>query len=210
MRIYRLVNQDSTGYLLSEETVPKVLNANESPRSISARWCEKKSDYKPDIVRLYSGWPNMAFSARVREQLEGSEHAIGEWSQINVDDTVLWLFHSTLVVDALDESLSEIKRLPSGHISPIRIHVFKPELVPKNRLFMLKTRPYDLLCSDEFVDKVSEFDWKGFMFEPVWDSNFEPFPDGPYRRELLARPEIYGPDGIVKGYEGSWPEEWKK
>jgi len=31
MRIYRLVNQDPTGYLLSEDTVPKVLKANESP-----------------------------------------------------------------------------------------------------------------------------------------------------------------------------------
>ena len=210
MRVYKVINLDSTGYLLPEDKVPSIYRDNESPRLITANWHDKKKDHQPDIVRLYGDWPNMAFSARVKERLEGSEQAIGEWSEIHVNDDVLWLFHSTLVVDALDESLSEFKTLPSGRIQSIRVHVFHPDLVPTDRLFMMKTRPYDLLCSDDFVNTVSEYGWTGFLFEPIWDSNFDPFPDGPYRRELLARPEIYGPDGIVKGYENSWPEEWKQ
>ena len=35
----------------------------------------------------------------------------------------------------------------------------------------------------------------------MWDSDLEPFPVRPTNRELIARPEVYGPDGIVKGYE---------
>jgi len=210
MRIYRLINLDPTGYLLSDDMVPKIQNENEVTRSITARWHDKKVDYEPDIVRFHSGSPDMAFSARVKKRLEGSEQAIGEWSEIKVEDTVLWLFHSNLVIDALDESLSEFKRLPSGRVQPIRVHVFKPDRVPKDRLFTVKTRSDDLLCSDDFVEIASQYNWRGLLFDPVWDSNFEPFPIRPYRQELLTRPEIYGPDGIVKGYENSWPDEWKK
>ena len=135
MRVYSLINLDSTGYLLSEDKVPSIYRDNESPRSITANWHDKKKDHQPDIVRLYGDWPNMAFSARVKERLEGSEQAIGEWSEVHVNDDVLWLFHSTLVVDALDESLSEFKTLPSGRIQSIRVHVFHPDLVPTDRLF---------------------------------------------------------------------------
>ena len=210
MRVYKLINHDHTGYMLSKDEVPQILEDNEPPRSITADWYDRKPNYTPDIVRLNGGWPNMAFTNRVKEQLEGSRHATGEWTEVKVNNSILWLFHSTLLVDALDESRSEITRLETGRILEIRIHAFNPDLVPKDRLFMLKVRPYDLLCSDDFVEKVSGYGWEGFIFEPVWDSNFDPFPAGPYRRELLARPDIYGPRGIVKGYEGSWPEEWKK
>jgi len=210
MRVYKLINHDSTGYLLSEDTVPRVFKDNELPRSIAAHWHDKEQDYQTDIVRLNGGWPNMAFSNQVKEQLEGSSQATGKWTEIHVNESILWLFHSTFVVDALDESRSDVRRLESGRVRDIKMHAFNPDSVPRNRLFMLKTQPYDLLCSDEFIDEVFKYNWKGFRFDPIWDNNLKPFPVRPNRKMLIARPEIYGPGGIVKGYENSWPDEWKK
>jgi len=209
MRVYKLINLDSTGYLLSKDKVPKILRENESQKSIDAKWYDHGSDYESDIVRLNGGWPNMAFSTRVKEQLEGTRYATGLWTKVHVNSNLFWLFHSTLVIDALDQSHSDVKRLKSGRVLEIRAYAFDPDLVPTDRIFMVKTRPYDLLCTDQFIDTVAEFSWKGFRYRPVWDSNYDPFPVRPYKRELVARPEIYGPDGIVNGYESSWPDEWK-
>jgi len=64
MHVYKLINLDSTGYLLSKDTVPKILTENEPPKTIDAKWYDRESDYESDIVRLNGGWPNMAFSIR--------------------------------------------------------------------------------------------------------------------------------------------------
>jgi len=143
----------------------------------------------------------MAFSNRVKIQLEGSNEATGQWSKLSAPDSEFWLFHSTLVIDALDQLLSGIRKLKSGRVLDIKKYAFSPEIVPVQRIFMVKTKPTDLLCTDYIANMISEYGWKGFLFQPAWDSDLEPFPIQPTNRELIARPEVYGPNGIVKGYE---------
>jgi len=201
MRIYKLINLDSTGYLLTNDTVPNAHEENQPLRSINGYWDAQKPEYQTDIVRLYGGLPNIAFSNRVKIQLEGSSEATGQWSKLSAPDSEFWLFHSTLVIDALDQSQSGIRKLKSGRVLDIKKYAFSPEIVPVQRIFMVKTKPYDLLCTDYIANMISEYGWKGFLFQPVWDSDLEPFPVRPTNRELIARPEVYGPDGIVKGYE---------
>jgi len=75
---------------------------------------------------------------------------------------------------------------------------------------MVATRPYGMFCTDTFVDFVKDCGWEGFYFKPVWDSEHEPFPVRPNRKGIAARPEIYGPEGFVRGFESSWPDEWKE
>jgi len=78
----------------------------------------------------------MAFSNRVKVQLEGSSEATGQWSKLSAPDSEFWLFHSTLVIDALDQSLSGIRKLKSGRVLDIKKYAFSPEIVPVQRIFI--------------------------------------------------------------------------
>jgi len=211
MRVYNIVNYDDTGYLKFE--TPKVENQIEDRWKINTSaaitWHQRKPGLINDIVRLRSKWPNMAFSSRVKEHLENTTIATGNWTKLIADDVVFWIFEPTLIVDALDESLSDLSRLPDGMVIGVNSHAFHAQKVPGDRIFLIKSMPYDLLCTDHFVNLSSSQGWEGIRFQPIWDSELKPFSIHPNKKEIISRPEIYGPGGIAEGFQSSWPEEWK-
>ena len=129
------------------------------------------------------------------------------------DDFLTMLFSDSMnlknVIDAIDLSKATITTLPSGRVQGIPIYAFIPEAVENQWLFKVSTRPYSVLCTDQFVDAIQQHGWTGFNVQPVWDSEVDPFPWGPTVTEVAQRPEVFGPNGFVKGFESAWPEHWK-
>lgn len=219
MRIYTLNTLDSTGYVIpvDDSITARFFREFQFGNTFAsyeigpyeAEWFNRPSSYQPDIIHYKAGSQRL-FSTRAKQVLEKQFLNTGEWLEVSIGDEVLWMFNCFEIVDAIDESKSEIRRLASNRVTEIRIHAFIESKVPEDRVFMVATRPYYMFCTDTFVDFVKDYGWEGFYFKPVWDSEHEPFPSGPFRREIRLRPEIYGPDGFVRGFESSWPDEWKE
>ena len=218
MRIFKVNTLDSTGYVIpvDESVTSRFFNefrfgstfASFDLGPYEAEWFNRPTSYQPDIIHYKAGSQRL-FSSRAKQALEKNYLNTGEWLEVTIGSQVLWMFNCLEVVDAIDESKSEIRRL-NTRVTEIRIHAFTESKVPEDRVFMVATRPYYMFCTEAFVDFVHEHGWEGFYFAPVWDSEHEPFPSGPYRKEIRARPEIYGPDGFVRGYKSAWPDEWKE
>ncbi len=219
MRIYTLKTLDSTGYILPVDDMVSDLFfsvfqfgntfASHEIGPYHGEWISQPTSYRPDIVQYEAGSQRL-FSSRARQSLEKRFLDTGEWLKVTISDEVLWMFNCLEIVDAIDESKSEIRRLDNNRANEIRIHAFIEDKVPEDRVFMVSTKPNHMFCTDTFVNFVKESGWEGFFFKPVWDSEHEPFPSGPFLKEILGRPEIYGPDGFVRGFESDWPDEWKE
>ena len=219
MRVYWVKTLDGTGYAFtSEKHINEAIRDWKTGQLVSApieefdlELDENNIEYFPDVLPLKVNGPHLIFSSRVKSTIEKNNLTNGQWFSVRVMSTQMWLLHSNNVVDALDESCSKIRRLrSSGKISSIETFAFSEKKIPTKGLFMVATRPYEVLCTQPFVDLVSEKGWKGFNFKPVWDKRLKPFSVFPTRAEIRERPEVYGPEGIVKGYEDAWPKEWQQ
>jgi hypothetical protein len=112
------------------------------------------------------------FSAKAAEILRDFLEPNGELLPITCDGQRFFAFNVTRVVDALDETSSEVVRFSSGRIMEvdrfsfhenrlIGITVFKiPQLVLK-----------DVFVTDPFVERVMATRLKGFKFRLVWSSD---------------------------------------
>jgi hypothetical protein len=118
------------------------------------------------------------FSERARTIFEPRLEGLGRWIELPSEEAKYWLFFTTNVVDALDESKSELIHFPSsGRLMEIAAYAFKPEVVKDQFLFTLKQQPgRDVLVTDAFIDVVREHRLTGFMFLRLWSSEAGPEP----------------------------------
>ena len=215
--MYTLRPTDKAGYL---DTTKTDLNLKNWPASepIGEKWTrleaklkDAEKGYVTDLTQVLANPACMVFSERAMEETQREGFVTEEWLPVVASDRAMWLLHLLRVVDALDDKKTTVRKFKkSGRTGAIKQHAFKPNMVPSTTLFTAKNDVrHQVFCTDNFKQFVQERQWKGFSFFPVWDDKHEPFSRFPSRDEIRSRPEIFGPDGFVGGYEGAWPEEWK-
>ena len=148
-------------------------------------------------------------SSRVRETLATVCGVSGQWLGVDFPEKEYSMLNLTHVIDALDAENSTLKYFKSsGNFDGIKRYAFFPELIEDEWIFREKTDRHGVFCTPRFVDLIKQEGWTGVELAPVWDSEHEPFMMMPERSEILSRPEIYGPDGFIGGFQHVWPKEW--
>lgn len=147
----------------------------------------------------------------VQETLKTICGVTGQWLDVTFTDKDYALLNLTHVVDALDFERSTKKYFKStGRLGGFPRYAFHLEAVKNEWLFREKAWPYSLFCTEHFASLVEKEGWTGLRLRPVWDSNHEPFMDFPTKTEIHTRPDVFGPDGFVNGFEHVWPDEWHR
>lgn len=95
----------------------------------------------------------------------------GELLPLKCRGTNLSVFHPTVVLDALDEGASTLRRFSSGRIMMIDSYVFRSEVVAGIDLFKLASlRSSPTFVSQRFVAGWNAAGLHGLDFHPVWNS----------------------------------------
>lgn len=159
------------------------------------------------VIQLGSAFPLV--SERARRTIQTVCDIQEQWLPTWCTEKAYTVLNSRNVIDALDEEKSSLTRYnDSAKIKSVSAYAFRPEVIEHEWIFRTLSYPSDLFYTDRFAELCDHKKWTGLWLEPVWDSAVEPFSDRPTRKDILARPEVYGPDGIVKGLEHAWPREW--
>ena len=128
------------------------------------------SDPKGDFPSLIPNVP--VFSRRAVAQLHDLLDGNGELLSTFIGSEEHFLFNVTRVIDALDESKSEIIRFEnSSKVMDIDSHVFYRDRLVGAVIFKIpQVRTMDVFVTDTFVDRVHAAGLKGFWFPLVWSS----------------------------------------
>jgi len=135
-------------------------NTETTPKNSKAKLADYSNlDYTPTPV----------FSDRAKQILGAHIDGLGQWLKLECDEAPYWLFNITNVLDALDESRSELARYRSGGVMAIDRYVFHPERLCGQMMFTPSQRPsaYNLV-TDEFVKLVEQHKLTGFHFKLLW------------------------------------------
>lgn len=150
------------------------------------------------------GFP--AVTPRVRALLEPLLGDGAQWLPIQFDEgPEYWLLNVLNVEGALDLERSEVL----SHPTVVRRFAFHPEAIQGRWLFKTAFAPVSVLASEAMRALFAEQQVSGAHFSAVWDSEIDPFPLYPTVPEMVARPEVFGPEGFVTGYSDAWPPEWR-
>jgi hypothetical protein len=94
---------------------------------------------------------------------------LGQVLPLAFDEAEYSFFNVTNVVDALDESASELKYFKDGGFHRVLRYAFKPEAVRDQWLFKIPQQPSGFaFVTDRFVDLVRSSGLTGFKFRPLW------------------------------------------
>ena len=115
----------------------------------------------------------------------------GEVLPVVFDEAPFAIFNVTNVVDALNESASEIKYFPpdveDGRVMRIVQFVFKPEAVNDQWIFKIPQLPgTHNFVTDRFVKVVQDAGLRGFGFTKVWSDDKDWEGSGPSFLELIG------------------------
>jgi hypothetical protein len=94
---------------------------------------------------------------------------LGQVLPLAFDEAEYSFFNVTNVVDALDESTSELKYFKDGGFHRVLRYAFKPEAVRDQWLFKIPQQPSGFaFVTDRFVHLVRSSGLTGFKFRPLW------------------------------------------
>ena len=111
----------------------------------------------------------MVLSRRALDVLLPHIGYLGQVLPLAFTDAEYSFFNVTNVVDALDQSASELKYFPDGGFHRVLRYSFKPELVRDQWLFKIPQQPGGFaFVTDRFVDLVRSSGLTGFKFKPLW------------------------------------------
>jgi hypothetical protein len=133
----------------------------------------------------------------------------GQWLALDFLEENYWIFNITKLSNALDPKHALIRFFPHGPVRDIETFSFRSNLIANELLFKIKEVPYYVLATDAFRELVIKYKFSGFYFQPVWDSEHEPFRLTTNPEYIKTRPDVFGPSGFVTNYSEYWPEEWK-
>lgn len=170
---------------------PLMLVLDEDRRLLNESFCGDPlslSDWKP-LKAIRSGSEQVNFSRPLgdrcgidykldpmvlsRGALDVLLPHIGSYAQelpLDFDERSYSLLNITRVIDALDESRSELYRFPSsGRVGDILRYVFKTELVKDEFIFKIPQLPRNaVFVTNRFVEIVTEAGLTGFDFQLLW------------------------------------------
>lgn len=111
----------------------------------------------------------LIFRPKVIESMGQILQEYGELLLLNCPDSELYIYNSTRIVDALDESDSDLARYDDTRIMGINRYSFRPKAVLGTKIFKIKS----LQVSPVFVAKSVVDAWKsnrlkGITFRKVW------------------------------------------
>jgi hypothetical protein len=123
-----------------------------------------------DRAAIETHYDPMVLSRRALDALLPHIGHLGQVLPLTFDECEYALFNITNVIDALDESASDIWRFPSsGRIGDIKRYAFKTQAVRDQLLFKIPQRPkLFAFCTDRFVKLVQDAKLTGFGFEKLW------------------------------------------
>lgn len=85
----------------------------------------------------------------------------------------VWLFNTTMVLDALDLEQSKIAYFDNGDILDIERHAFREASIGVVEIFRLPIRASAIYVTGSFVDRVRDAGLRGVSFAHVWTSSKE-------------------------------------
>jgi hypothetical protein len=123
-----------------------------------------------DRVGIDAETDPMVLSRRALDVLLPHIGSLGQVLPLAFDEAEYAFFNITNVVDALDESKSELERFPStGRLSRVLRYAFKPEAVRDQLLFKIPQQPGGFaFVTDRFVEIVKANGLTGFGFDKKW------------------------------------------
>lgn len=150
-----------------------------------------------------------ALSQRARDALAGALGSRVEWLPLRMVGSEYCIMNVLRCIAPLDYSQSILERNFGEEVSGIPMYAFDMPAVSDELVFKVCDWTYDVLVTDAFVDIVKQQKLEGFFFSPVWDSDVRPFKCRPATTDIAERKDVYGPGGIMTGFESYWPEQWK-
>ena len=111
------------------------------------------------------------FSDRARHALDDLLMPNGEFAAIEMDEAMRYFaFNATTMVDALDESRSEIKRFSDGEVMRIPKHVLLESVTSLPPIFrMPQTRRNTTYVNEAFVERAQQGGLLGFRFNLLFE-----------------------------------------
>lgn len=108
-----------------------------------------------------------------RSALEAIGDLLSKWGELlplACDETELWVFHATCMLDALDTERSDIVLIPGfDDILKIKTHVFRPDRLQSGMIFKLSQDPRgSIFFRDDAADAVAAEGLTGLRLRPVW------------------------------------------
>ena len=177
MKVY-ILDADSDRYkslvMITGDLFELVRRFNGKP--MKRPWTDVKIGLAPDANTFPKGdFPSLIpsvpiFSPRAISALGDLLESNGEVLPIVCDSEQYFIFNVTRVVDALDESNSEIVRFKdSSRVLNIRDYAFLKDRISELTIFKI---PQDntIFVTDIFVKRVKSKKLKGFWFPHVWSS----------------------------------------
>jgi hypothetical protein len=130
---------------------------------------DTKSCPKGDFPSLIPSVP--VFSRRALEHLQDLLEGNGEAFRVIIAGDEYFLFNVTRVVDALDESRSELRRFDDGTVYFIGNHTFFMDKLVGLAIFRIpQLTDSDIFVTDTFVERVNSARLNGFWFPLVWST----------------------------------------
>jgi hypothetical protein len=141
-------------------------------------WSDVTIGWDPDMRRLPKGdFPSLftnvpVFSRKAATALADLLKGNGEMFPVVISDEEYYVFNVTRVIDALDESRSEIIRFDdTSRVMDIHSHFFLPERLEEASIFKIpQVLTMDVFVTEVFVERVQSAKLKGFKFPLLWSS----------------------------------------
>jgi hypothetical protein len=148
---------------------------------LNPSWKDVTIGWDPDMRRLPKGdFPDLfthipVFTPRAVDALSGQLEGNGELLPILIAGEEYFLYNVTRVIDALDESRSEIIRFDdSSKFLDVEVHCFFPEKIGNTTIFKIPQMvTMDVFVTEVFVQRVKSARLKGFDFPILWSSEFQ-------------------------------------
>jgi hypothetical protein len=121
-----------------------------------------------DFPHLASGVP--VFSVRAVNVLKRMLQENGEILPLSCSEGEYYAFNLTTLIDALDESDSEVKRFEhSGRIMRVLKYAFFPDKLHGATIFQIPQSRARIFVTDEFRRAVMDNNLVGFEFPELWE-----------------------------------------
>jgi len=135
----------------------------------------------------------------------------GELLPLLCPEAELSIFNATHVLDALDQAVSDILRLPTGKLIWIKRHVFRPEVVLGVDVFKITgTEVSQTFVSERFVRTWKSSGLRGLEFQEVWrSSNPDPSSGVETHETQVLRPREEG-DMVVNSHSDELRKKFQR
>ena len=176
--VYKLLTSEGFEWLLPVNDADfEVLTFEGQPRSnlwrpvkMKRLKIDRRRPLKASDFPSCSGGDMFILSQVAKDKIGSYLEQYGELLPLACDDGDFWTLNVTRLVDALDESSSQLLRgSDTGEILMIHKHVFRPSGLEQAQLFKLPQVLRGLIyVTDPFVDMIKASGLKGLEFVKVW------------------------------------------